>query len=907
MNQAERSRRALDLFDEAVELTSDARERFIEDNTSEDEQLAVELRALIAAANFEDGILETPQPPVAVNLRAALTKGLADRYDIGREIGRGGMAAVFLARERKHDRDVVIKVLDPFAMHSLGTERFLREVRIAATLAHPHIVPLIDSGEADGLLYYVMPWMEGETLRDRLRRSRINAVEGLKIIRDVAVALDFAHESDIVHRDVKPENVFLTPGHAYLLDFGIAKLLGDSAFNEITAPGYALGTRRYMAPEQAVAAIGVDDRADIYAWGLLAIEVLTGESYSPGEVCQHAPAALARITGLQHPDIRTLLLECVSADVNRRPASMSHIVARMAQVVPLPEEPRKSLRGLAIFGGAVLLGAAGVAYAIVSSGSANDERMTDPIAVTVLRNETGDSTLSVVGRFAGDWVTDGLQRMGSVRVVPWSESRSASDHAMTTGAPLVATVRDEVGAGTVVTGTYYQLRDSLHLQAQLANARSGKVLSTLPSIVFPVSNPEQGIAELRDRVMGAVAAARDERVATVPGVVHSPPSFSAYRAFDLGFDRFLAQDYPEALKAFRDSHTRDTTFTAALLLGARAAWNASNFAVAETLVTQARASSSNLGAYQDASLRYLEALLQGDGAKARAAILRASEIAPNSRAGFDHAAALLNAGFARDARAQLLRMDPDRGEMRGWSPYWTQRAHAENLLDNHNAELLAAREMSRRYPDRRVALVLEARALAAAGDTRRLDSALKVWESLPADVYWSQGASMVVAAEELIKRGRESIGKKYAERAVPWFSNRLVAKPDDRAHRYWLGSALYTLSRYEEARPYFEALATEFPDRVRYRGLAALTAARRGDTLAANKWMGESAPRDYGEYLFYKARLFAIAGDIDRAIVTMTAARDHGIEAFPWVPAMGYHDLQPITRDARGRALLTGR
>ncbi|MBC8090122.1 MAG: protein kinase [Phycisphaerae bacterium] len=906
MNDSERSRRALALFDEAVELSPEMLGPFINEHAAGDEKLASELRALVVAAHRADGILEVATPPAGINLRSALTTALADRYDIGREIGRGGMAAVFLAREKKHDRDVVIKALDPFVMQQLGTERFLREVRIAATLAHPHIVSLIDSGEAAGLLYYVMPWMEGQTLRDRLRRSRIGVGEGLKIIRDVAVALEFAHESDVVHRDVKPENVFLTPGHAYLLDFGIAKLLGDSAFNEITAPGFALGTRRYMAPEQAVAATGVDDRADIYAWGLLGIEVLTGESYPPGEVCNSAPAALAHVTGLPS-DVQMLLLECVSPDANRRPASMSHIVARLAPVVLVPAPVTRTRRPLFWFGGAAVAGAAAIAFAIFNAASANDGQMTEPIAVTVLLNETGDSTLSVVGRFAGDWVTDGLQRMGSVRVVPWSEARTASDHAMSTGEPLVASVRDEVGAGTVVTGTYYKLRDSLHLQAQLSNARSGRSLSTLPSIVFPISNPEQGIAELRDRVMGAVAAARDERVGSSPGVAQSPPSFSAYRAFDLGFDRFLAQDYDEALAAFRQSHARDTTFAAALLLGARAAWNTDEFAVAETLVTQARASGSTLGTYQDASLRYLEALLRGDGVKARAAILRAADMAPNSRAGFDHAAALLNAGYARDARTQLMRMDPDRGEMRGWSPYWTQRAHAENLLDNHNAELLAAREMAKRYPDRRVALVLEARALAAAGDTRRLDSALKVWESRPADVYWSQGAAMVVAADELVKRGRASLGHQYAERAVPWFSNRLVSSPTNRAHRYWLGSALYALGRYPEARPYFEGLATEFPDRVRYRGLAAVTAARRGDTAAAVKWLGQSAPRDYGEQLFYQARLAAIAGDVERAIVTFTAAVDHGIEAFPWAPAMGYHDLQIITRDARGRALLTGR
>jgi tetratricopeptide (TPR) repeat protein len=134
---------------------------------------------------------------------------------------------------------------------------------------------------------------------------------------------------------------------------------------------------------------------------------------------------------------------------------------------------------------------------------------------------------------------------------------------------------------------------------------------------------------------------------------------------------------------------------------------------------------------------------------------------------------------------------------------------------HHEAERKAAREMAKRYPDRRVAQVLEARALGALGDLRKLDSALTAWETLTADVYWSQGAAMVVASEELTRRGRPEEGRRYAERAVAWLSNRLVATPNDRAHRYWLGSILYSMGRYEEARPHFESLANQFPDRVR--------------------------------------------------------------------------------------------
>ncbi len=899
------SRRALDLFMEALEQPECARAQWIHDVANGDVALADEIRALMAASQRPAGLLDRPTAiATGPELREAVAAALAPMYELGREIGRGGMATVFLAREHKHNRDVVIKVLDPVMSHVCGAERFLREVRIAATLAHPHIVPLIDSGDADGFLYYVMPFMEGETLRERLRRGPLPPAEGIGILRDIAGALTFAHDAGVIHRDLKPENVLLTAGHAYLLDFGIAKLLDDSTSAvHITSPGLPLGTRRYMAPEQAFAAADVDARADIFAWGVLGSELFVGHFTS----LAGAPALLAARKDLPRRVV-SLLTACIATDPNQRPSSMAAVRSRL-DVLASHGRRRTRARLMPALGAVALLLVAAAAWRSSAFGFLAPAKvivggMPEPFAVTVLRNETGDSTLSVIGRYAGDWITDGLQRMGSIRTVPWSEARLASDRAATTGEPLLSTVRAEVQAGTIITGTYYLLGDSLHLQAQLIDAGSGRVVASLAPIVAPLTQPEQGVAQLRDRVMGAVAVARDERVASLPGVTRSPPSFSAYQAFDLGFERYLAQQYRDALGGFREAFSRDTTFSAALLFGARAAWNTGEFAVADSLLQRARGRERELGDYFLSSLRFLEALMRGDGPGARAAIERAALLAPNSRAGFDHAASLLSAGQAREAYDQLRRMDPDRGEMRGWGSYWTLRAHAEHLLRNHVAELQSTREMARRYPDRRVALVLEARALAAAGELRQLDSALKAWDALPADVYWSQGAAMVSAFEVLMSQGHVADGRLYGERAVAWLTNRLVASPSDRAHRYFLGRALYGLGRDRDASVYFEGLAREYPDRLRYRGLAALGAARRGDLAAAERWLTPSAARDTGEVLLFRARFAAITGDTERAIGLLTAAVERGVDGYPWIPASAFRDLEPLKRDPRGRALL---
>ncbi|MCI0372794.1 MAG: serine/threonine protein kinase, partial [candidate division NC10 bacterium] len=203
---------------------------------------------------------------------------LADRYRLERELGRGGMATVFLAEDLRHRRSVALKVLRPELGSALGAARFLREIEIAARLVHPHILSLLDSGEAGGLLYYVMPYLSGDSLRARLQREGELAVDvAVHVLRQVLDALAYAHSQGIVHRDIKPENVLFLGPHVQVADFGIAKALQAAGEGTaLTVTGLALGTPAYMAPEQAAGGSHLDHRADIYAAGLVAYEMLTG-------------------------------------------------------------------------------------------------------------------------------------------------------------------------------------------------------------------------------------------------------------------------------------------------------------------------------------------------------------------------------------------------------------------------------------------------------------------------------------------------------------------------------------------------------------------------------------------------------------------------------------------------------
>jgi eukaryotic-like serine/threonine-protein kinase len=285
------------------------------------------------------------------DLRAHLQDGLADRYTLERELGRGGMAIVFLAHDLKHEREVAIKIVRPELAAALGAERFLREIHIAAQLQHPHILTLIDSGElppdrggGQGSLYYVMPYVAGETLRERLTRDgRLSPGETARILQEVLDALAHAHRAGVVHRDIKPENVMLTGRHALVMDFGVAKAVtaaadgGTAAGGTLTTLGLAIGTPTYMSPEQAAGQGTIDARSDLYAVGVMAYEMLGGEPPFTGTTPQavlaaqvtKAPLSLAQLRPELPAPLVAAVMRCLEKDPTDRWPSAEELLAHL--------------------------------------------------------------------------------------------------------------------------------------------------------------------------------------------------------------------------------------------------------------------------------------------------------------------------------------------------------------------------------------------------------------------------------------------------------------------------------------------------------------------------------------------------------------------------------------------------
>jgi serine/threonine-protein kinase len=416
-------------------------------------------------------------------LRAAL----ADRYAIERELGRGGMSVVYMAHDRKHDRRVALKFLRPELTEAVGRGRFLREIRIAAALQHPAILPLFDSGEAAGRLYYVMPYVEGESLRARLLREiQIPLTEALQIAREVAEGLGHAHAQGIVHRDIKPENILLTGGHAVIADFGIARAVTAAAEDRLTEAGLAVGTPAYMSPEQAAGEAQIDGRSDLWSLGCVLYEMLAGETPFTGP---SGHAILARVLHDQLPSLRVVrptvappveqaverALAKVPADRFRTASEfIAALTAAPSGVVP---RRRRAVRvGVAAAVGILLLAVAGLAvlWRLDGSGSVT-AAAPDPTRIAVLyfedRSEAG--SLRHVARGLTENLIDELSGIGALRVISPGGVRPYS-----TGTWPLDSIVAALSVGSVVEGSVERVRDSLRVRVRLIDGATREQLQS---------------------------------------------------------------------------------------------------------------------------------------------------------------------------------------------------------------------------------------------------------------------------------------------------------------------------------------------------------------------------------------------------------------------------------------------
>jgi eukaryotic-like serine/threonine-protein kinase len=406
-----------------------------------------------------------------------LTTALADRYRLERELGQGGMATVYLAQDLKHHRQVAVKVLRPDLAASLGADRFLREIEVAARLQHPHILPLHDSGEADDFLYYVMPYVDGESLRARLAQGELPIPDAVRILSEVADALAYAHARGVVHRDIKPDNVMLSGRHALVMDFGVAKALSEATGRQqMTTVGVALGTPAYMAPEQAAAEANIDQRADIYALGVMAYELLTGRPPFTGMTAQQilaahvtqTPEPLTNRRAACPPVLAALVMKCLEKRPADRWQSAEEVTRQLdamatssGGMTPTSAVPATSARPAAVSvsgaphrwgrAGALILGMAlalGVAWNAMRTRSSPPTGANERRVVVLPFENQGDSSRQYFANGVTEAITTELTGIGGLSVIPRS---TAARYRGTT--KTVSEIGRELGVGYVLSGT----------------------------------------------------------------------------------------------------------------------------------------------------------------------------------------------------------------------------------------------------------------------------------------------------------------------------------------------------------------------------------------------------------------------------------------------------------------------
>jgi len=497
-----------------------------------------------------------------------LNTALEGRYRIVRELGRGGMATVYLAEDLRHPRQVAVKVLRPDLAAALGGDRFLREIEISARLEHPHVLTLIDSGQADEILYYVMPYVEGESLRARVEREGALPVDdAVRILKEVVDALAYAHSKGIVHRDIKPDNVLLSGRHAEVTDFGVAKALSEAAHESdaITSTGMAMGTPSYMAPEQAAAEPNVDHRADIYAVGVMAYELLAGRAPFVGATAQQVLAA--HMTETPDPldkhraNLPPGLAECVDRCLEKNPAdrwqSAEELLRQLETVttpslgtIPIPLVRRTSkpkTRIVALFG-------------------ASPGVVVDPQAVAVMpfRSRGADPALGYLREGVVDLFDARLTGGGGLRSVApqtvisrWSQAGGSDD--LDISEPDAVALAARLGAGRLILGGIVGAASSFELNASLISVPDGRELANAS-----VTGPQDSVAHMVDRLAAMLLVQQGGEASGRQSALTDPP-LAALRAYLEGRAAYRDGRYRSALAHYRDALEIDSTFALAAL------------------------------------------------------------------------------------------------------------------------------------------------------------------------------------------------------------------------------------------------------------------------------------------------------------------------------------------------------
>ncbi|HEY5546071.1 MAG TPA: protein kinase [Gemmatimonadaceae bacterium] len=819
------------------------------------------------------------------NTSERLAAAVADRYVFERELGSGGMATVYLAQDLKHGRKVAIKVLRPELAAALGTERFVREIEIAAKLTHPHILPLFDSGEADGFLYYVMPYVEGESLRDRLNReSRLSVPEAIRLTDQIASALAYAHERGVVHRDIKPENIMLAGDQAIVADFGIARAVEAAGGDGLTGTGIAIGTPAYMSPEQAFGSHAVDGRTDVYALGCVVYEMVCGRPLFDGPtqalLAKHAADTVPRMRA-SDSQIPLFVERAVERALAKDPADRFPTAGAFAEAlttgtVVARGRRRHPRRAVLVLAGGMTAALVGAGLYIVARGGTPDVRR---ITVAPFEDRTGDPRLAQVGDLAADWITRGLTRVESLEVTAATVAREMWLAARDAPGGQVRTLAEQSGAAVIVSGTYSMDGDALSLAVEIIDARSGRLIANVDPVTGAASSATQLVAALAERVTAAVAAGAGQPAARLAAT--SPPSLEAFREYQQGMDAFSRGQWNQSIVHYRRAIAIDSTYPPPVVWAATAYRNLGQWAAADTLLQSISPIVDRLTPIERVNFEWQAAIGRGDPEGRLRWAEEGFRLNPRSWS-YPLGLVLVRSNQPRRALEVFRQYDRDSRFGRNWEPYFLRYGEAQHMLGDYRGELRTVARLrgsnERRLPD----LGMELRALTGLGRTAEIRRLLEQSFSLPPQ---GQGQGRISAARVAVMTAAELRAHGHRAAALATlhrFLNGRPAEAIDQQDGEWLAQAMYLTGQWTEARTAYDSMHQQHPDEVDYVGWLGVTRARLGERAAAAAM--DSALADFPDvYLLrgrstrWRARIAAVLGDPDRAIRLLQQARAQGM------------------------------
>jgi len=870
---------------------------------------------------------------------ARLNEALSDRYRVERELGSGGMATVYLAEDLKHRRKVAIKVLRSELAAALGAERFLREIEIAAKLSHPHILPLLDSGSAgepsaaptfrrsDELLYYVMPYVEGESLGDKLTREKqLSLEDALQITKEVADALSYAHSQGVVHRDIKPENVLFQAGHAVVSDFGLARALTEAGGERLTETGIVVGTPAYMSPEQGAGSGEVDGRSDIYSLGCVLYEMLAGDAPYTASTLQ---ALIAKKLNEPTPRI-SVVRETVPAEVEaalmkalaKAPADrfataqefVEALTTRSEEISPVPlvagrGDKRRVWRwvgGLAAVVAAVVVGVVLLQGRRSGADSAGEEEI-DRLVVAPFENRTGDSAAADWAFMAADFITRGIDRAGVVTVVPASRVRDLVLDEDASRRMTLGEIARRTGARYTVAGSYSMSAGRLRFDVELVDAESGELLRAMDPVSGPTDSLEAVVVTLTERVAAAATGLLNPNLGPEFVRWSSPPSLDAFRGLLTVQDLFCRTRYQAAINEAQPALQEAPDFAPLLVLVSISLGGLGRLREADSVLALVEPLLEQLTTEERLLKEWWYGNIHGDHETETRTVEELFRIQPGNY-GYHAGVIARSANRFADALERLLAQDLDTPCYRRWYPWWQVTAQVYHMLGRYEDELAIAREGLERFPNRRPLIYSEAVALAGLGRLEAVDSILDVIEDLPPEARvgstYNPGSQAALISLELEVLGLQQFAAATMDRALAWFASRPDSElPFERAKVY------YWARRWPDADTMFAALITGEPDYIDYRGFRGVALAhlgRRDEAVEIDRWLEQlNDPFLRGAHTEWRAAIAAALGDREGAVRLLQQAYQQGMDLGffhrrdpAWEPL---HDYRPYQEFVRAR------